>query len=349
MMMNLLVLKEKCKQIYGKYDKYIVPAFKFIFAFLTFTVINANVGFMAKLKSPLVSLLLSVVCAFLPSGAVVAFAALIILGHIAASSLELALVVFVVFFVLLCAYFRFAPKGAYMAVLTPVLFALKVPYLAPFIAGLTMNVFSFIPVAIGVFSYYLLKFASGYDQKLGEMTTTSIMENVNYIMDGLFNNKAMLVYMLVFSVSAIIIYIVRKMALDYAWLIASVVGALVNLVLMIIGKFALGADINIFGIIIGNIFGLVIAFFLYVLVFSGDYTRTENVQFEDDDYYYYVKAVPKVSVSTKDVRVKKINAHKARRTAASPAVRDDRKNKDYDDYQESYENEEDSSEEFIDL
>jgi hypothetical protein len=28
-----------------------------------------------------------------------------------------------------------------------------------------------------------------------------------------------------------------------------------------------------------------------------DYTRIENVQFEDDDYYYYVKAVPKVTVS----------------------------------------------------
>ena len=28
-----------------------------------------------------------------------------------------------------------------------------------------------------------------------------------------------------------------------------------------------------------------------------DYTRIESVQFEDDDYYYYVKAVPKVTVS----------------------------------------------------
>ena len=27
--------------------------------------------------------------------------------------------------------------------------------------------------------------------------------------------------------------------------------------------------------------------------FSVDYTCTEYVQFEDDDYYYYVKAVPR--------------------------------------------------------
>ena len=34
---------------------------------------------------------------------------------------------------------------------------------------------------------------------------------------------------------------------------------------------------------------VVAAFFLHSL----DYSRARNVQFEDDDYYYYVKAVPK--------------------------------------------------------
>ena len=38
-----------------------------------------------------------------------------------------------------------------------------------------------------------------------------------------------------------------------------------------------------------------------------DYTSVENVQFEDDDYYYYVKAVPKISVAAPDKKVKKIN------------------------------------------
>ena len=34
-----------------------------------------------------------------------------------------------------------------------------------------------------------------------------------------------------------------------------------------------------------------------------DYSRTENVQFEDDEYYYYVKAIPKMSVEAPDVNV----------------------------------------------
>ena len=38
---------------------------------------------------------------------------------------------------------------------------------------------------------------------------------------------------------------------------------------------------------------------------------TEYLQYEDDDYYYYVKAVPKIAVSAPDVKVQKINARKS--------------------------------------
>ncbi|MFQ9120350.1 MAG: hypothetical protein ACLR4N_07255 [Mediterraneibacter faecis] len=40
-----------------------------------------------------------------------------------------------------------------------------------------------------------------------------------------------------------------------------------------------------------------------------DYSRTENVQFEDDEYYYYVKAVPKVGVQMPEKQVKHITEH----------------------------------------
>ena len=50
------------------------------------------------------------------------------------------------------------------------------------------------------------------------------------------------------------------------------------------------------------------------MIFSVDYTRTEYTQFEDDDYYYYVKAVPKINVANADVRIKHINAKKTKKT-----------------------------------
>ena len=48
--------------------------------------------------------------------------------------------------------------------------------------------------------------------------------------------------------------------------------------------------------------------------FNVDYARTEKVQFEDDEYYYYVKAVPKVTLSEPEKKVKKINSQRRERS-----------------------------------
>ena len=43
----------------------------------------------------------------------------------------------------------------------------------------------------------------------------------------------------------------------------------------------------------------VLALILEIFCFSLDYKRTRRVQFEDDEYYYYVTAVPKLNASAK--------------------------------------------------
>jgi hypothetical protein len=50
------------------------------------------------------------------------------------------------------------------------------------------------------------------------------------------------------------------------------------------------------GSIVGGIIALIVRFGQGIL----DYQHTERVQFEDDDYYYYVKAVPKIDSEKKD-------------------------------------------------
>ena len=62
-------------------------------------------------------------------------------------------------------------------------------------------------------------------------------------------------------------------------------------------------------IILSSIIGILLGFVLELVFFSVDYSRTERVQFEDDEYYYYVKAVPKVVVATPEKTVKHITEH----------------------------------------
>ena len=47
--------------------------------------------------------------------------------------------------------------------------------------------------------------------------------------------------------------------------------------------------------------------------FNLDYNRTEIVQFEDDEYYYYVKAVPKNVIMAPEKTVKRINKQQKNR------------------------------------
>lgn len=63
-------------------------------------------------------------------------------------------------------------------------------------------------------------------------------------------------------------------------------------------------------LIIGNIAAVVIGFIMEFFLFSVDYSRTERLQFEDDEYYYYVKAIPKISVTAPEKTVKHINERK---------------------------------------
>lgn len=57
----------------------------------------------------------------------------------------------------------------------------------------------------------------------------------------------------------------------------------------------------------GNIAAAVVGLILELFFFAVDYAKSENLQFEDDEYYYYVKAVPKLSVPAKEKQIKRIN------------------------------------------
>ena len=78
---------------------------------------------------------------------------------------------------------------------------------------------------------------------------------------------------------------------DSAWTIAIVAGAVTDVIVLLAGSLVLGISPRLIAVIVGSLVSAVLAFILQLVVFSLDYTRTEYVQFEDDEYYYYVKAV----------------------------------------------------------
>lgn len=306
-MTSLLEIKDRLIRFYSKYETYLYPVVKFIVAFVLFTTINMNIGFMEKISRFPVALILALVCAILPINATIGIAAIVVLIDMYALSMEVAVTTLVLFAALFFLYFRFAPKNGFAAVLTPVCFKLNIPYVLPIGCSLLKDAYSVIAIICGTVIYYFL---DGIHQNSGTLKAvvteegTAASSKFDISVGQLLSNKEMYLVIAIFTVAAIVVYAVRRLEVDHAWTLAIISGVLIEVVGLFVGYLVLNVSDKTLGLLIGNILSLLIGFIIQFLFMNLDYARTERVQFEDDDYYYYVKAVPKKMVAVKEVTVK---------------------------------------------
>ena len=305
-MSELLELKERLRHFYGKYEVYLLPVIKFILALTTFMLISNNIGYMTRISTISVDLVLALLCAILPVNAIVVFSVALILANLYALSLEVCAVALLLFLLIGLLYFRFSPKDGYFSILTPVCFTLHIPYVMPISAGLLKNPVSMISVASGTVVYYFLKGIKENEVLLSAVDEESAKATSKFIvaLNQLLDNKEMYLVLAAFVLMVMLVYVIRRMSVDHAWVIAVTTGVLVEFFVLFAGYLILGITGRTMWLIIGNVISLAVGMVLQFLFFNLDYTRTERVQFEDDEYYYYVKAVPKLYVATKEKQVK---------------------------------------------
>ncbi|HJC22947.1 MAG TPA: hypothetical protein H9761_04490 [Candidatus Eisenbergiella merdavium] len=319
---SLLVVREYIRNFYVKYEEYAVPALKFLLALVSLLLINAQLGYMSQINGAAAVLIVSLICSFMPKNFTLFAAAGFVTLHLYEVSLECAGVALVVFLLLFLLYFRFTPKGAVLVMLTPLLFILRIPYAAPILAGLLGNPLSAVTVACGVVVYYLVSYMSMNASLLSSAAAESMLTRTREILDGVFGNREMLIIAAAFAVTTILVYLVRRLSVDYSWTIAIVSGALLDIVVILVGDLIYDADFSIPGVLLGSVGGVLVTFVVQFFRFNLDYSRTEKVQFEDDEYYYYVKAVPKAAVTTPEKKVKKITTQRNNRRVRHTNTRD---------------------------
>ncbi len=310
-MSTLLVWKEQLQKIYAKYSVYIMKALQFVLGLCVFGLINSNIGFMKAASSILCTIGLSVVCAFLPLVVMVLAATALVLLHFYTLSMPIAIVSLVIFLIMYIFYFRFTPGKAWLVLLTPVAFALKVPFVIPVAFGLLGTPVWVLPAAFGTIAYYMIHFVKVSSSAYKGADAKSLVEGLMAFTKQSLNNKEMWVMVLAVSISILVVYAIRTRSFDHAWKIASAVGAVTAIVAGAAGKIALDVHLS-YGLLVGSgVAAICVGLILEFLFFSVNYSRTERMQFEDDEYYYYVKAVPKIGVSAPEVSVKHINERKA--------------------------------------
>lgn len=310
MMATLLEFRQIINRFYAKNDVYVKPALKFLLALISFLMLNTKIGFMQQLRSPLVAVGLAVVCAILPLNVMVVLGGVLMIAHAYALSLEACAVTAGLIAVMYLLYFRVSSRMGFVLIITPLCFMLGIPYIVPLLGGLIFGPAAAVPAGCGAVIYYLLNYMSMNSTSLGTGEADSGATKVASLVDSLLTNKEMFLCVAAMMLTVLIVYFIRRLSVDHSWELAIGIGSVINVVIHLSGALLPGVSVQIVPLLIGTVISVLLTFCVKFFVFSVDYTRTERVQFEDDEYYYYVKAVPKNAIAAPKKTVKKIVSQK---------------------------------------
>ena len=194
----------------------------------------------------------------------------------------------------------------------PIAYALNVHYAVPVIAGLIFGPGTAVPIIFGlVFARYVVL----VEEKLPSMGGTDaaltgerLISNFRSLVDGIMKDRELIVLVAALALTAVIVCFIRHLVMANAWIVAITVGSVLELAVLLLGDMKYETNIDLARVFIGIAVSFLLAQVFRFFAFNVDYLRIESTQFEDEDYYYYVKAVPKVMVPVHSMTVRNFSS-----------------------------------------
>lgn len=304
-MTHLLVMRERLIRFYQDHARIVNALFRFLISFVTFFSINQLVGYNPVLNSWYVVVAFSVVNTVLPMSVLIFLAAAYTVFHVYYVSVSLALVILLVFLIAYLVYLRFLPEHGYVILAVPVLYGLHLQYLVPILLGLIGAPVAVIPMSCGVVCYYALKCITTV---IGTATEES-MVLFNQAFQMIFTNQEMYLAIAVFAIVMVTVNMICSQEFHYVYETAITAGVIVNILLILLLSFPFNVEVHVLYLLASSVFSGLLAWLIQFFQVVLNYSAVEYLQFEDDEYYYYVKAVPKMNIAVGEKRVKRFNAH----------------------------------------
>ena len=302
----LLRAKEVVKAFYEKYDRYFNALIRFVFALVVFLTIMHNTGYNQTITNPFVALGLALVCAFLPAYVITILGAALLLVEFLSVSIYVSVILLILFLLVLLLYFVFKASDSWIMMLTMCICLWNfAPALLPL--ALLFSPIQILVVIFGTFTYGFISTVMKDIASLADATSKLSMGNkISLLLTDIFTNEKFLMITVTLAASMLLITLIRRSRINDAPFIAVVAGDFLFLVVFLLGNYFLRIPFTLINYIwlgVGMIANALVAFFIITFVLSMDYKRTEDVQFEDESYYYYVKAIPKTTISITNKQV----------------------------------------------
>lgn len=182
----------------------------------------------------------------------------------------------------------------------PLTFLLKVPFVVPVILGMNLGIAAIVPAVFGILIWNLMKYFYINASELSAVGASDVIDSFADIGRGVLGDKYMLIIMFAFAACIIVVSIISRSSMDHSWTISVIAG------IAVMGILFLAADVICGQSVLWDLIGLIISFAILIVyelvIYSVDFRSTERLRFEDDDYYYFVKAVPKIKPLDEDER-----------------------------------------------
>ncbi len=315
MMMAMLVFKTRLKELYERHYKVIRSILKILVSAGLFAVVFYQLPFQQQLAEYMVPLviMLALICGFVPDVVVMCLVALLALFEISALSAVAAFGFFAVLAIYFLLFGRYTKTQSYIVLLIPVLSVCHLSYAVPIIAALFLTPAMIPACVVGLLVQYLIQGIQEYYLiSQSAVDTGNTMEVLQHIVNYVLKNREMLIYMGTFAIVYLLVYVIRKGRFNHASHIGIFVGIIACMGGVISGEVLWSVQGTTNHLLIGLAITAVIAYIVQFFRMSVDYTGTRKLQFEDDEYFYYVKAVPKLKVTGVEKTVTKIEKDESR-------------------------------------
>ena len=308
-MTALLELRQKISEVYGRYEAYVRVCIKCLMAFLIFYLIHRQLANSLQLRALAEISIFTLVAAVVPIGGMSLLVGIFVIIHMVAVSVEAGAITAAFFLLLLLTYFIFKPKQSVLIAVMCLAGMLNVSGAAAIPIGLLCSPLAVIPAAAGIFvSGMILTLRQNSSVLETAATQLTSMEKVAYFVREAWDNERLLLLIAALIITILVVYLIRKLPYSYAWAIAIAAGTACYVLTVLVGNVAFGVTVNLLYLSVSIVSGVLIACALHVFCFLLDGSHTEFLEYEDENYVYYVRAIPKYSVARTEKKVTTITA-----------------------------------------
>ena len=285
-------------------DRWLTIFGKGLLAFVGLIIINHYFGYISFLTSPIIALIFAVGCAFIPLRA----GGLLVLAYLFFQLTGLSTQVAVVALILMLASYGlsifYGSKHMFNIDYIPVFLQIGMPYPIVVISALRGTIKDVTSVVCGgIISFYLKTIRENASLFIEEETNVSV---IDVISKRMIVNPMFYIYITALIALFVIIVLVRNSKIKHSWIIAISIGIFTEMMLMMLGYIMTGNISKVPLLIVANVLAFAIGVVITYIFRDLDYDRVEKVQFEDDDYIYYVTAVPKIELAKEEKRITRI-------------------------------------------